>query len=446
MGRFSICLTLLLLLFVNTIPVSAEIKPKKIVMKNGLTVLLIERHSLPIVSIVALVKAGSINDPQDKAGLANLTASLLDEGTESRSSAQISEEIDFIGASLDLSAGRDFTTAHTKVLTKDTEKGFDLLSDILLHPLFNPQEIERVRNLILGSIHAEKDDPMVIAGRSFNRLIFGDHPYRNPVNGTADTVKMLRREEMISFYQGHYAPSNTLLAIVGDVTEHVAIGLVDRYFAKWANPTLTARGPLSPVPSGFQSKKIDLIDKATVQSSVLIGHLGIDRKNPDFFPVMVMNYILGEGGFASRLMKEIRDNQGLVYSVYSSFGVYRYPGAFTISLQTQTGNTNKAIAAVRGEVERMRAEGATDAELIEAKAYLSGSFPLRLETTDRLATLLATIGFYGLGLDYFTDYPKQIEKVTREDVLRVAKKYLHPDQFTLVVVGNLAEAKIPSPH
>jgi zinc protease len=173
-----------------------------------------------------------------------------------------------------------------------------------------------------------------------------------------------------------------------------------------------------------------------------MGHLGIDRKNPDFFPVVVMNYILGEGGFASRLMKEIRDNQGLVYSVSSSFGVYRQPGSFSVSLQTKAGNTNKAIAAVLSEVKRFRAEGVSETELVEAKSYLAGSFPLRLETADRLATLPSVIGFYELGLGYFKDYPQQIEKVTQEDILRVANQYLHPDQFTLVVVGNLAEAKI----
>ena len=440
--RFPFFLTLLLVLFVNAATAVAEIAPKKIVMKNGLTVFLIERHSLPIISIVALVKSGSINDPRDKAGVANLTASLLDEGTENRTSAQISEEIDFIGASLNLSAGKDFTVAQTKVLTKDVEKGFDILSDILLHPRFDPQEMERVRNLILGSIHAEKDDPMVVAGRSFNKLIFGDHPYRNPVDGIADTVKIIRREDLISFYQTYYSPHNTILSIVGDLTEKEAVRWVNLYFSKWANQPALPSSIDRPSPAMLQPKKIDIIDKATMQSSIIMGHLGINRENPDFFPVVVMNYILGEGGFASRLMQSIRDNQGLVYSVYSSFGVHRQPGSFAISLQTKTGNANKAIAAVVDEVKRIRTEGVTDVELSEAKAYLTGSFPLRLDTTDKLASILATVGFYDLGLDYFTDYPKQIGKVTREDILRVAQKYLHPDQLTLVVVGNLAEAKI----
>jgi len=440
--RFPFFLTLLLVLFVNAATAVAEIAPKKIVMKNGLTVFLIERHSLPIISIVALVKSGSINDPRDKAGVANLTASLLDEGTENRTSAQISEEIDFIGASLNLSAGKDFTVAQTKVLTKDVEKGFDILSDILLHPRFDPQEMERVRNLILGSIHAEKDDPMVVAGRSFNKLIFGDHPYRNPVDGIADTVKIIRREDLISFYQTYYSPHNTILSIVGDLTEKEAVRWVNLYFSKWANQPALPSSIDRPSPAMLQPKKIDIIDKATMQSSIIMGHLGINRENPDFFPVVVMNYILGEGGFASRLMQSIRDNQGLVYSVHSSFGVHRQPGSFAISLQTKTGNANKAIAAVVDEVKRIRTEGVTDVELSEAKAYLTGSFPLRLDTTDKLASILATVGFYDLGLDYFTDYPKQIGKVTREDILRVAQKYLHPDQLTLVVVGNLAEAKI----
>ena len=441
--RFRIFL-IALLLFVSSGTASSEIVPKKVVMKNGLTVLLIERHSLPIVSVVALIKAGSINDPQDRAGMANLTASLLDEGTTSRSSVQIADEIDFIGGSIGASAGKDSTTASLKVLKKDIEKGFDLFSDILLHPLFDPQEMERVRDLILGSIHSEKDDPMIIADRSFEQLIFGNHPYRNPVIGVADTVKMIRREEILSFYQSHYTPENALLSIVGDINEKEVVQLVERYFGTWQRKSPSQSIALPPPPT-LQPKKNDLIDKATVQSSVLMGHVGIDRKNPDFFPVVVMNYILGEGGFSSRLMKEIRDNLGLVYSVYSSFDVHRQRGSFSIALQTKTSNANKAIRAVISEVRKFLSNGVSETELMEAKSYLAGSFPLRLETTDRLSAILATIGFYELGLNYFQDYPQQIEKVTQADVLRVANRYLHPDQFTLVVVGNLAEAKIATP-
>lgn len=440
--RFYACLLIFLFISVESQPAFAEIKPKQIVMKNGLTILLIEQHSLPIVSVEALIKSGSVDDPFDRAGVANLTASLLDEGTQKRSSTQIAEEIDFIGASLGASADLDYTSVNLRVLKKDIERGFDLLSDLLLNPLFDVKEMERVRRLILGSILSGKDDPTTIASLAFDNIVFGNHPYKNPVIGLEESVQKIGRDDIVSFYQNHYLPKNTLFSIVGDVTEKEAVALVKKYFSEWKNVSpkpVLARNIASPT---IQPKKTELIEKDLTQTTVLIGHLGINRKNPDFYPVIVMNYILGGGGFSSRLLTHIRDNKGLVYSAYSSFDANRQPGAFEISLQTKASNTNEAISATLQEINQILKDGVTETELMEAKAYLIGSFPLRLETTGKLAGLLSKVGFHELGLAYFSDYPKYIEKVTREDILRVAKTYLRPDQMTLVVVGNLAEAKV----
>ncbi len=436
-------LSAIVLFFTLTRPVfAAEIKPKQFVTKNGITVFFLERRSLPIVSVVALIKSGAINDPPNRAGLANLTASLLDEGTLSRTATQISEEVDFIGASLSASAEEDYTSAGLRVLKKDVEKGFDLLSDILLNPRFEKKELDRVRDLILGSILSEKDEPMVVASRAFENLVFENHPYRNPVIGLTETVEKISQEDVRSFHLTHYLPNNTLFSIVGDMTEEEAVALVEKYFSKWEKKLFTAEKINHPT---MQPKKMKLIHKELMQTSVLMGHLGIERKNPDFYPIMVMNYILGGGGFSSRLLTEIRDNRGLVYSVHSSFYTQLQPGSFVISLQTKASNTNEAILAIQNEIERILQEGVSETELSEAKSYLIGSFPLRLETTSSIAGHLSKVGFYELGLSYFDNYPKYIEKVTREDILRVAKTYLHPDALSLVVVGNLAEAKIAQP-
>ncbi len=430
----------ILLFIVISRPASAaEIKPKQIVMENGLTVLFIERHSLPIINVMALIKAGSAQDLPDRSGLASFTASLLDEGTGKRTATQISEEVDLLGASLSAGADLDYTSVSLQVLKKDVEKGFDLFSDILLNPLFDTKEIERVRRMILGSILSEKDEPMAIAGRAFDNIVFGSHPYRNPIIGLEETVPQIGRDDMVLFYQTHYRPNNTLFSIVGDLTEKEAIALVNKYFSTWEKKPLLETQISAPI---LQPKKVDLIQKGLTQTSVLMGHMGIDRKNPDFYAVNVMNYILGGGGFSSRLLSEIRDNQGLVYSVHSSFDAHRQPGAFSIALQTKASNTNAAILGVLNEIRRIQNEGVSPIELDEAKAYLIGSFPLRLETAGKLTSLLSRVGFYNLELSYFTDYPKYIEKVTREDILRVAKTYLHPEALTLVVVGDLAEAKV----
>jgi zinc protease len=419
----------------------AEIKPKQIDMKNGLTLLLIERHSLPIVSVEVLIKSGSANDPPDLAGVANLTASLLDEGTQKRNSAQMAEEAEFVGASLSASADVDYTTVNLRVLKKDITLGFDLLSDALLNPIFDANELERVRRLILGSILSEKDEPTVIASRAFDNIVFANHPYKNPVIGLEGTVQKITRDDITAFYKKHYLPKNALFTIVGDVTEKEAVSLVKKYFSGWKGSSSIVHKTDTPK---IQPTKTELINKDLTQTTVIMGHLGISRKHPDFYPITVMNYILGGGGFASRLLTHIRDNKGLVYSAHSAFNAGRQRGSFEIALQTKPGNTNEAISAALQEIALIRKEGVTETELSEAKAYLIGSFPLRLETTGRLAGLLSKVGFHKLGLAYFTDYPKYIEKVTREDVLRVAKTRLNPDQMSLVVVGNLAESKVNS--
>jgi len=428
-----------LFIFIGSQSAFAEIKPKQIVMKNGLTLLLIERHSLPIVSVEVLIKSGSANDPADLSGVANLTASLLDEGTQKRSSTQMAEEIDFIGASLSAGANLDYTAVNLRVLKKDIDLGFDILSDALLNPLFDAKEIERVRRLILGSILSEKDEPTTIASRAFDNIVFANHPYQNPVIGLEASVQKMSRDDIVSFYQKHYLPKNALFSIVGDITEKETIALVKKYFAGWKGSSPIARKVIS---LKAQPRKTQLIDKDLTQTTVLMGHLGISRKNPDFYPVIVMNYILGGGGFSSRLLTHIRDNKGLVYSAHSSFNANSQQGSFEISLQTKPSNTNEAITATLQEINQILKEGVSETELAEAKAYMIGSFPLRLETTGKLAGLLSKVGFHKLGLQYFTDYPKHIEKVTREDILRVAKAYLKPNQMTLVVVGNLAEAKV----
>lgn len=419
---------------------AAEIKPKRIITENGMTILIVEQHSLPIVSVKALVRAGAIYDPNDKVGLANMTAGLLEEGTKKRSATQISEAADFIGASLSTTAEEDYMTAGLKVLKKEVETGFDLLSDILINPIFDPNEVERVRNNILGGLLAEKDQPAIIAERAFHNVVFGDHPYHNPVNGREETVSKIGRDEIASFHQNYYHPNNVILSMVGDVTEAEALALVEKYFGKWDKRPVVF--PKISAPPSFQTKKIQLIDKDLTQASVILGHVGIERSNPDYYAVTVMNYILGGGGFSSRMMSDIRDNKGLVYSIYSRFEANRYPGAFAVSLQTKNSSANEAIEGALKEIEQIRTAPATDKEISEAKSYLAGSFPLRIDTTGKLAALLSAIEYYQLGLDYFQKYPTYINKVTREDILRVAQTYLSPDHYAIIVVAKQSEAKI----
>lgn len=419
---------------------AADIAPVRVTTPNGMTVLVLEQHFLPIVEIHALIKAGSAQDPPEKAGLANLVASLLDEGTTTRTSKQLAELIDFVGGSLEAKAGEDFTTASVRVLKKDVELGFTLLADILMHPAFPKQEFERVRAQILGEIASDNDDPGHVAMKAFNQLVFHNHPYRWPVNGTEDTLGKVTLADVQSFYAREYLPNQTILTVVGDVTVEQATALVQTHFGPWKKGSAPVRAVRKP--AAIDKKAVQLIEKDLTQSTIVLGHGGISRTNPDYYAVTVMNHILGAGGFSSRLMDSIRDKQGLAYGIMSHFDARAMPGSFWVSLQTRTETTNQAISGVLAEIKAIREAPVTDQELSEAKSFLMGSFPLRLDTTAKLAQVLAQVEFFGLGFEYFTQYPKWIERVTKEDVQRVAKQCLNPQHYALVVVGNIAKAKV----
>lgn len=419
---------------------AADIGPVRVTAANGMTVLVLEQHFLPIVEIHALIKAGSAHDPPEKAGLANLVASLLDEGTTTRTSKQLAEQIDFVGGLLEAKAGEDFTTASVRVLKKDVELGFTLLADILMHPAFPKQEFERVRAQILGEIASDNDDPGHVAMKAFNQLVFHNHPYRWPVNGTEDTLGKVTLADVQSFYAREYLPNQTILTVVGDVTVEQATALVQTHFGPWKKGPAPVRAARKP--AAIEKKAVQLIEKDLTQSTIVLGHGGISRTNSDYYAVTVMNHILGAGGFSSRLMDSIRDKQGLAYGIMSHFDARAMPGSFWVSLQTRTETTNQAISGVLAEIKAIREAPVTDQELAEAKSFLIGSFPLRLDSTAKLAQVLAQVEFFGLGFEYFTQYPKWIERVTKEDVQRVAKQYLDPQHYALVVVGNIAKAKV----
>jgi zinc protease len=423
-----------------TSALGAEIVPTRSVTTNGMTVLFLEQHFIPTVEIHALVKVGSAQDPPDKAGLANLTASLLDEGTVTRTSRQFAEQIDFVGGSLEAHAAEDFTTASARVLKKDADLGFTLLADMLQHPAFHKPEVERVRAQILGEIVSDDDDPGNVAMKAFHQLIFHGHPYSWPAHGSEDTLNKITVADIQQFHAREYLPNQTILVIVGDLTQEQATTLVQTHFGSWK------KGPSSPYllkkPAPIERKMVQLIDKDLTQSTIVLGHTGISRANPDYYAVTVMNYILGAGGFSSRLMDSIRDKQGLAYGIMSHFDTRLMPGAFFINLQTRTDVTNQAITGVLTEVKGIRDAPVTDQELSEAKSFIIGSFPLRVDSSAKLANVLAQVEFYNLGLDYFTHYPKAIDKVTKDDVLRAAKQYLDPEHYALVVVGSIAKAKV----
>jgi len=433
---FLLLFTVRCLLFTDAFALTA----KRTVQQNGLIVLHSEEHSLPTVMLTLLIKASPLNEPKDKAGLANLTAELLMEGTRHRTSTDISEEIDFLGASLNTSTGSDYTTITLSVLKKDVCEGFELFSDILLNPVFPQQEIERKKELIKGFLRQHEEEPSFIAERAFRKEVFGEHPYGRLTEGSGETIDNIKRDDLITFYSNYYLPNNTILSAVGDLSEEELNALVKKYLNTWA------KADMPPTTLGILNAKnitrVIKIDKGLTQANIILGHIGIKRNDPDYYAVSIMNYIFGGGGFSSRLMQSIRDKMGLAYDVDSFFSLNKEKGVFQIEAQTKNESAGLVISEILEQMERIRKEQVSDAELSDAKSYLTGSFMRRLDTNRKIADFLALVEFYNLDLDYIEKYPGYINSVTKEDVLRVARKYLTPANYVLVVVANQQKADL----
>ncbi|HYB73449.1 MAG TPA: pitrilysin family protein [Candidatus Sulfotelmatobacter sp.] len=422
-------------------PAWAGAVAERVVLPNGVRLLVAERRSLPVVAVEVLVDAGARYEPADKAGLASLTAGLLTRGAGSRTATQIDEAVDFVGASLESGASSENASVSLRVLRKDLDLGLDLLADVLLRPTFPPEELERRRTEILGGIQKKKDEPGVVAGEAFAEIVFGPHPYARPVVGTEQTVPGITRADVQAFHARWFHPEGTIVAVAGDVSLAEMQAALERRLGGWA-PGPAGSPPPRPAPPPLQASVLKTVQRSLTQANIVLGHLGISRNDPDYYAVQVMNFILGGGGFGSRIIEVVREERGWAYDISSNFFGALDPGSFAVSLQTKNETAMPAIQAVLDEMRRMRDHPVTAQELDDAKAFLTGNFPFRMDTLGKMVRLLSGIELYGLGLDYPDRYPAIIAAVTIADVQRVAQQYLHPDRFALVVVGDLPKANV----
>jgi zinc protease len=439
--RISIIFIFVLLLSLAEGTLHAMPPVHKIVLPNRLVVLVCEEHSLPFVTLQLLIDSGSRRDPTSEDGLAYLTARGLLLGTSKRTVTAINKELDFMGASLNVSPGRDYTVLSLRTLKKDLDKGFSLFMEVLTEPTFPEEEIKREVEKTLALIQSLEDQPEDVAEKEFQKALFLTGPYGHPVEGTKESIPRIKREAIIRFFHTYYHPNDSILAVVGDITAEEVKTRILPILEKWQIGKIQEE-PFNPAfAEGPETVKIN---RQITQANIIIGNAGISRNNPDFYALTVMNYILGGGGFASRLLEEIRNKRGLAYSVESFFDPGKYPGSFQIVLQTKNSSAREAISLALQQIERFRKEPVSDEELEGAKKYLIGSFPLRLDTQGKLASFLIQVEYYGLGLDYPQKYPSLIKSVTSKDVLRVAKTYLHPESYILVVVADLKDAGMNS--
>jgi zinc protease len=403
------------------------------VLPNGIVLLVAERPSVPIVATRVFMRAGSAFDPPGKGGLANLTGALLTRGTAKHTGPQIDEAIEFVGGSLEAGAGRDGLTASVSVLKRSLPLGLDLLAEVVLSPAFPEAERQRKVAQIQAAIKRSEEDPGAVAARALARLVFDGHPYGSPVEGTIASVGALTRDDVVGFHQRHARPDTTIIAVVGDVTVAEARREVLARFGGWTRPSTPL--PPTPGPAAVPTPRTERVARDLTQATISLGRQAIRQLDPDYFPLAVASYVLG-GGSASRLYARVRDEGGLAYSVYAYASPARYGAALTVSAQTRVGEVPRVIDILREEQARLVRDPVSDDELRLAKDYLTGSFPLRLDTTSKVADFIVAIEHQGLGLDYADRYKAGIARVTAADVQRVAARFFAPDTFSRVVVGT----------
>lgn len=407
---------------------------------NGARLVVSEQHALPMIAIEMFIDAGSRRDPQGQEGVAALTADLLTEGTKTRTAEEISRAFDALGAAYNIAADVDYAHVSMKLLSKDLDAGLDLLFDVVLHPRFAEAEVTRRREATLARMKAEEDEPAEVAEHAFLKAIFDDGPYGHPVIGYPLAVRKLTRTEVTAFYSQYYRADGAIVTVVGDVAADDIRGRMEKALQGWKQGTAAEFQYPAERPAAGATLTID---KPITQANIVLGHIGIARDNPDYYAVQVMNFILGGGGFSSRLLDNIRTKAGLAYSVASFFTSNQAPGSFQVVMQTKNASTADAIERACAEIEGMRRDLVSDAAVNDARLYLTGSFPLKLDSTTKLASFLTQVEFFNLGDDYTDTFKQRINAVTKEDVQRVARKYLQPDRLTLVVVSDLAHVRVP---
>ncbi|HET9531152.1 MAG TPA: pitrilysin family protein [Blastocatellia bacterium] len=410
---------------------------KKVKLKNGMTLLLMQQHEVPIISFNFLLRAGSIADPAGKEGLASLVAGLLRKGTKTRSADQLSTELDFIGGLLGASATYDYTGGFAEFVKKDIGKGLELMSDVLLNPTFPEDEVTKLVKQRIDGIKSAKDQAQAVIGTYFSSYLYGSHPYARPTGGDERSLAAITRDDVVKFYQAHYTPSSMILAVAGDFSAADMERQLTTVFDGWA--AKPAPEIKLPEVEAFKGKKLLLIDKPdSTQTFFNIGNVGITRTNPDRVYIDVVNTLFG-GRFTSMLNSALRINSGLTYGARSSFVERKVRGPFLISTYTSNKTTEQAIDMALDILKQLHEKGITEEDLKSAKTYIKGVFPTSIETSDQLASIIAQLEFYGLDEKEINGYYARIDSMTMADTQRVIKQYFPLENLVFVLIGKSSE-------
>ena len=416
---------------------------QKRALSNGLTVWIVEQHEVPVVQVDLIVKSGSAVDPAGKFGLASFTAAMLDEGAGTRDALQIADAIDFLGAQIVTGSSVDASSVRLHVPVARLAEALPVMADVALRPTFPPREIDRLRDERLTDLQQARDDPAEIVRAAFPLAVFGpEHRYGTGGAGTTGSIKSFTADDLRGFHASQYQPGGAALLIVGDVTADVAMPLLEESFGKWNAAAGAATNKVVPEPAQLRVRRVVIVDKpGAAQSQIRIGWVGVPRSTTDYYAIEVLNTILG-GSFTSRLNQNLREQHGYAYGAGSAFDMRRVSGSFFAAAGVQTDKTGESVGEFFKELTGMLKPIPAE-EVSRAKNYIALGYPRDFETTRDIAAELADMFVYTLPDDYFNSYVQKIQAVTPEQVQAAAKKYIQPDKFAVVIVGDKKTIEAP---
>ncbi|WP_394129400.1 M16 family metallopeptidase [Shewanella maritima] len=408
-----------------------------VTLDNGLTLKLMVKKEVPIVTFNAVIKAGAVHDTTS--GLADMTAKSLMLGAGGQSKAEIEQTLDFIGAKLMTAGGTDGSYVSSNFMAKDLDKVLPIFTDVLRNPDFDADEFTKLKQRTMVGLAQQKESPRRVIGRYFNQLVFNDHPYGNAASGFKESIEQMTVSQMRAFHKSYYQPNNIQVSIVGDFDIEAMKQQMQRAFGDWQSTEAIVANDLSKNLPSLQKSNVLLVDKPdAIETTFLIGGMGVSQSNPDIVGLTVVNTILG-GRFTSWLNDELRVNAGLTYGARSAFVTYADAGVFRLSTFTKTSTTKEAIDLALKTYARLWEKGIDQATLDSAKAYVKGQFPPKFETSGQLAGLLSDQYLYGFGDEYINDFQARVDGVTLEEAQRLVKQYFPQDNLQYVLIGNAAE-------
>jgi len=410
---------------------------------NGLQVIVVNKTELPITRALLTIKTGSLYDPPGKEGTAYLTTHLLDKGTKRRDEVEIAETVENLGGRLELDVKQQRINIGIMLLSEYTDTALDIIGDVSQNPLFLKEKFEKEKGKLLSSIQEDRTDPDKVIRQSFRRFVYGGHPLGNTPKGRLESVARITLKDIISFYNKYFAPNNAILVVVTDLSVEKTLTKVRSLFSGWERKKIVYPDIGQPEP--LKGITVRIIDRDLNQAFIAIGHLGVSRNSPDFNRARAMNYILGGGGFSSRLYKKVRVEKGFAYSVYSYFyPEANYPGLFKCGLETKLENTANAIETVLEEIRKLQEEGATKDELKDTKTFYEGFIPQRTETYEQVASIFIDQKLYGLPPYFWIKDVEDINSLTLNDIRDAARSYLHPEDIVIVILGPKDSIRLDS--